>query len=128
MGIERRPGWLAYALVIVFFVAGAYPLYWSFIMGSSDKSALTDTWPPLLPGGQFWKNVGEVLDTVPFWQALLNSIIVSTVVAASVITFSTLAGYAFAKLRFKGREGLMIFVIVDARRARPSWASFRCSS
>jgi cellobiose transport system permease protein len=111
MGIERRPGWLAYTLVIVFFVAGAYPLYWSFIIGSSDKSVLTDTWPPLLPGGQFWKNVGVVLDTVPFWQALLNSIIVSTVVAASVITFSTLAGYAFAKLRFRGREGLMIFVI-----------------
>lgn len=112
MGIERRPGWLAYTLVAVFFIAGAYPLYWSFIMGSSDKSALTDTWPPLLPGGQFWKNVGEVLDTVPFWQALLNSIIVSSVVAASVIAFSTLAGYAFAKLRFKGREGLMVFVIV----------------
>jgi cellobiose transport system permease protein len=111
MGIERRPGWLAYTLVVVFFIAGAYPLYWSFIMGSSDKSALTDTWPPLLPGGQFWKNVGEVLDTVPFWQALLNSVIVSTVVAASVITFSTLAGYAFAKLRFRGREGLMVFVI-----------------
>ncbi|GAA1954869.1 carbohydrate ABC transporter permease [Microbacterium deminutum] len=111
MGIERRPGWLAYTLVIVFFVAGAYPLYWSFIIGSSDKSVLTDTWPPLLPGGQFWKNVGVVLDTVPFWQALVNSIIVSTVVAASVITFSTLAGYAFAKLRFRGREGLMIFVI-----------------
>ena len=111
MGIERRPGWLAYTLVVVFFIAGAYPLYWSFIMGSSDKSALTDTWPPLLPGGQFWKNVGEVIDTVPFWQALLNSVIVSTVVAASVITFSTLAGYAFAKLRFRGREGLMVFVI-----------------
>jgi cellobiose transport system permease protein len=111
MGIERRPGWLAYTLVLVFFIAGAYPLYWSFIMGSSDKSALTDTWPPLLPGGQFWRNVGEVVDTVPFWQALLNSVIVSTVVAASVITFSTLAGYAFAKLRFRGREGLMVFVI-----------------
>ena len=29
----------------------------------------------------------------------------------SVVIFSTLAGYAFAKLRFKGRERLMIFVI-----------------
>jgi cellobiose transport system permease protein len=111
MGIERRPGWLAYTLVGVFFVAGAYPLWWSFIIGSSDKSALTDTWPPLLPGGQFWTNIAEVLDTVPFWLALGNSIIVATVISASVIIFSTLAGYAFAKLRFRGREGLMVFVI-----------------
>lgn len=110
-GIDRRPGWLAYTLVAVFFVAGAYPLYWSFVMGSRDSTALTQTWPPLLPGGQFWANVAEVFDTVDFWLALGNSVIVSTVIAASVIAFSTLAGYAFAKLRFRGREGLMVFVI-----------------
>ncbi|MFF2273609.1 carbohydrate ABC transporter permease [Agromyces sp. NPDC058136] len=110
-GIERRPGWLTYTLLAVFLVAGAYPLYWSFIIGSSDSSALTSTWPPLLPGGQFWTNVAEVFDTVPFWLALGNSIIVASVITASVVAFSTLAGYAFAKLRFRGREGLMVFVI-----------------
>lgn len=111
MGIDRRPGWLAYMLVGVFLIAGAYPLYWSFIMGSSDKSALTDTWPPLLPGGLFWQNVAQVLDTIDFWKALGNSVIVSTVIAFSVVSFSTLAGYAFAKLRFRGRDGLMVVVI-----------------
>jgi cellobiose transport system permease protein len=34
-----------------------------------------------------------------------------TAVSASVVLFSTLAGYAFAKLKFRGREGLLIFVI-----------------
>jgi cellobiose transport system permease protein len=48
---------------------------------------------------------------VSFWSATLNSIIVSTVVALSVVFFSTLAGYAFAKLRFRGRQGLFFFVI-----------------
>src|SRR5699024_10665877 len=33
------------------------------------------------------------------------------VITTSVVMFSTLAGYAFAKLRFRGREGLMVFVI-----------------
>jgi len=110
-GIERRPGWFSYTLVVVFFVAGAYPLYWSFVMGSRDNAAMTQTWPPLLPGGQFWKNVAAVFDTIDFWKALGNSIIVAAVITASVILFSTLAGYAFAKLRFRGREGLMVFVI-----------------
>ncbi|MEQ6896356.1 carbohydrate ABC transporter permease [Microbacterium sp. KR10-403] len=110
-GIERRPGWFSYTLVVVFFVAGAYPLYWSFVMGSRDNAAMTQTWPPLLPGGQFWKNVAVVFDTIDFWKALGNSIVVAAVITASVILFSTLAGYAFAKLRFRGREGLMVFVI-----------------
>ncbi len=108
---STRPGFLSYGLLAAFFVAGAYPLWWSFVVGSSDTTALTSTWPPLLPGGRFWINVGEVLNTVPFWLALGNSVIVSTVITASVVIFSTLAGYAFAKLRFRGREGLLVFVV-----------------
>ncbi|HEY9499688.1 MAG TPA: carbohydrate ABC transporter permease [Terrimesophilobacter sp.] len=109
--LAGRPGFLSYGLLTAFFVAGAYPLWWSFVVGSSDRTALTSNWPPLLPGGRFWINVGEVLNTVPFWLALGNSLIVSTVITLSVVTFSTLAGFAFAKLRFRGREGFMIFVV-----------------
>jgi len=49
--------------------------------------------------------------SVGFWRALTNSIIVSTVVSFSVVLFSTLAGYAFAKLRFKGSRGMLMFII-----------------
>ncbi|WP_285117459.1 carbohydrate ABC transporter permease [Leifsonia sp. fls2-241-R2A-40a] len=109
--MDRRPGFLTYGILLALFVGGAYPLWWSFVAGSSNSTVLTSTWPPLLPGGQFWTNVGEVLDTVPFWLALGNSIIVASLITLSVVTFSTLAGYAFAKLRFRGREGLMVFVV-----------------
>ncbi len=111
LGIDRRPGFLTYGLLVAIFVGGAYPLWWSFVAGSSPSTVLTSTWPPLRPGGLFWQNVGQVLDTVPFWLALGNSIIVSSVITLSVVFFSTLAGYAFAKLRFRGREGLLVFVI-----------------
>lgn len=111
VGLDARPHWFVYALLSALLIGSTYPLYWSLVMGSSDKSALVQTFPPLLPGSQFWSNVAEVLDTVPFWKALANSIIVSSVITISVVFFSTLAGYAFAKLRFKGREGLMVFVI-----------------
>ncbi|HLR56816.1 MAG TPA: carbohydrate ABC transporter permease [Beutenbergiaceae bacterium] len=110
-GPNSRPRWIVYALLAALFIGSTYPLYWSVVMGSSDKSALTDLFPPLLPGSQFWANVAEVFNTVPFWKALGNSLIVSGVITTSVVMFSTLAGYAFAKLRFRGREGLMVFVI-----------------
>jgi cellobiose transport system permease protein len=111
IGIDRRPGFVTYGILIAVFLGGAFPLWWSFVVGSSDSQVLTATWPPLLPGGQFWQNVSEVVSTVPFWTALANSIIVSGVITVSVVFFSTLAGYAFAKLRFRGREGLLVFVI-----------------
>jgi cellobiose transport system permease protein len=111
MGMNRRPGFLTYGILIALLVGGAYPLWWSFVVGSSPTSVLSQDWPPLMPGGQFWKNVAAVFDTIPFWQALLNSIIVSGVITISVVTFSTLAGYAFAKLRFRGSNALMVFVV-----------------
>src|SRR5690606_35505661 len=65
------------------------------------------------PGRNFIDNAMTVItnQSVHFWRALGNSIIVSTVVSASVVFFSTLAGYAFAKLRFRGKRGLLVFVI-----------------
>nr|WP_245570901.1 carbohydrate ABC transporter permease [Glaciibacter superstes] len=111
MGIDGRPGFLVYGLLIALLLSSAYPLWWSVVMGSSENSARGETWPPLLPGGRFWINVGEVLDSIPFWLALGNSVVISSVITVSVVFFSTLAGYAFAKLRFKGNNILMVFVI-----------------
>ncbi len=107
----RRPGFLTYGLLIAWLLGTAYPLWWSAIIASRESTALTATWPPLLPGGRFWTNAAEVFDTVPFWRALGNSLLVSTIITVSVILFSALAGFAFAKLRFRGRDGLMVFVI-----------------
>ncbi|MDY7541975.1 MULTISPECIES: carbohydrate ABC transporter permease [unclassified Cryobacterium] len=111
LGIDRRPGFLTYGILLALFLGGAYPLWWSVVVGSSSSSVLSQEWPPLLPGGQFWVNVAAVFDTIPFWQALLNSVVVSTIITVSVVSFSTLAGYAFAKLRFRGSNGLMVFVV-----------------
>ncbi|WP_327015561.1 carbohydrate ABC transporter permease [Cryobacterium sp. GrIS_2_6] len=111
LGIDRRPGFLTYGILFALFLGGAYPLWWSVVVGSSPSSVLSQEWPPLLPGGQFWINVAAVFDTIPFWQALLNSVVVSTIITVSVVSFSTLAGYAFAKLRFRGSNGLMVFVV-----------------
>ncbi|MFF0904567.1 UNVERIFIED_CONTAM: carbohydrate ABC transporter permease [Kocuria sp. CPCC 205316] len=110
-GDGHRPGFLTYGLLSAFFLASAYPLWWSVIIGSRSNEALGRTWPPLLPGGNFWTNVGEVFDTIPFWLALGNSVLISGIITVSVVTFSTLAGYSFAKLRFKGRDGLMVTVV-----------------
>lgn len=109
--MNRRPGFLVYGLLTAFVLGSAAPLYWSLIVGSHDKSVVTKRVPPFLPGGEFFHNAGRVFDTVEFWKALGNSLLVSTVCATSVVFFCTLAGYAFAKLRFRGSNALMVFVV-----------------
>ena len=109
----QRPGWKAYGFLTAVMLGSMFPIYWSFLIGSGDASTINQQDVVWWPGGNFIANSIEVLesDSVNFWKAIGNSIIVSTVVAASVVMFSTLAGFAFAKLRFRGRNGLLIFVI-----------------
>jgi len=109
-GRVDRPGFLTYGLLSAFILGSTYPLWWSFVVASGSNATRGETLP-LIPGGNFLANAAQVFTAIPFWTALLNSVIVSGVITLSVVSFSTLAGYAFAKLRFRGRDGLMITVI-----------------
>jgi cellobiose transport system permease protein len=109
----NKPTPLGYIFLGIVILASLFPLYWSFLIGSGDSSTINKQDIDWLPGGNFLSNAALVLEnpSVNFWKALMNSIIVSSVVSFSVVMFSTLAGYAFAKLRFAGSKGLLIFVI-----------------
>ena len=108
---ERRPPRIAYALLIVAVLASVFPFWWMFVIGSHDGRTISTSAPPLLPGGYFIVNALHAINAVPFWLALFNSVVVAVSVSASVVVFSTLAGYSFSKLTFRGRDGLLIFVI-----------------
>ena len=107
-----RPSFWSYAILTVVFLIGVFPLYWSFIIGSGDASSLRRPigW---VPGANFIANVTAVAgnEAVNFWPALWNSIYSSALIAAAVVITSTLAGWAFAKLRFHGGPALLVFVV-----------------
>ncbi len=106
-----RPGFWVYAALGVVFVSAAFPLYWSFVIGSGDSSSLRER--PLLPAGNFIDNALTVMTNpaVNFFPALWNSIYSSFLIASAVVITSTLAGWAFAKLRFLGGPALLAFVV-----------------
>lgn len=109
---SRRPGWFVYGSLAAVLTAALFPFWWSFLIGSGDQSTIYQdlSW---IPGGNFIENAMTVIENpaVNFWKALGNSIIVSTVTAVSTVVLSTLAGFAFAKLRFKGSGPLLVAVI-----------------
>ncbi|WP_102193913.1 carbohydrate ABC transporter permease [Microbacterium aurantiacum] len=108
-----RPGWVVYALLGIVLLGSVFPFYWSFLIGSGDAYTLRDPNMSWIPGGNFWQNALAVMNdpAVNFWRALWNSIYTSALIAASVVFFSTLAGWAFAKLKFRGRGWLLAFVV-----------------
>jgi cellobiose transport system permease protein len=103
--------YLFLSLVILF---SAFPLYWMLVIATGTDADLAKIPPQMLPGGQLLTNLNEVftLEDVYFAQSLVNSFIVSSIVTFSVLFFCSLAGFAFAKLRFKGRNVLMVVVVL----------------
>ena len=112
---HRRAGPLTYIGLLLLLVLSAFPLYWSFVVATLDNSALGAYPPVMTPGGNFRDNVHRLFSAeivnVDFWTALLNSVIVSSVVTVSVVFFSALAGFAFAKLDFRGRKWLLLVIV-----------------
>jgi cellobiose transport system permease protein len=107
-----KPRKATYVVLAIFVLGSLFPFYWSFLVASRDNGMLTERIPPFVPGGNFFANAARVFDTVPFWKALGNSVLVSGTVTLTTVLFSSLAGFAFAKLRFRGRDKLFVFIVV----------------
>ncbi|CAG9609130.1 L-arabinose transport system permease protein AraQ [Pseudoneobacillus rhizosphaerae] len=89
-----------------------FPFYWMFVIATNPNHVVNRVPPAMLPGEHLVINFKNVLETIPFFGALYNSFLVSTTVTVSVLFLSSLAGYAFAKLRFKGKNVLFVFILV----------------
>ncbi len=81
--------------------------FWYMLVAASRPMAEMNQWPPpLLPGDDLWSNVATAVEQQSIGLALWNSLVVSGLITASTVLFCTLAGFAFAKLRFRGRDAL----------------------
>jgi len=94
----------AFILVIILAALTMLPIWWIF-----RSSLMTNTelfkWPPsFFPDNWLFSNYKNTLTYFPFWKYLFNtmSIIIPSVIGGTIT--ATMAGYAFARLRFKGKK------------------------
>jgi cellobiose transport system permease protein len=105
---------LNYIVLVITFVLSAFPLYWMVVLASRTNDEIVQLPPPLVPGGKLGGNVEKLFGAqdVLFAKALMNSFIVAGTITVSVVVFSALAGFAFAKLKFRGSNVLLGLVVL----------------
>ncbi|MDT0529342.1 carbohydrate ABC transporter permease [Micromonospora sp. DSM 115977] len=105
---------LTYVALVLATLFSIYPFYYMVVIATRSLDSINDVPPPVTPAGSFGDNFGRVLDNdaANFLTGLLNSVIVSGIVTVSVVITGSLAGFAFAKLRFRGRNALLLTIIV----------------
>jgi multiple sugar transport system permease protein len=108
-----RPGTLArylIALLALFILLG--PFVWMVGMALKPSSEIY-VWPPsVLPHHAVWSNFLTAWNDAHFSRYFLNSLLIATVSVVTNVFFGSLAGYAFARLRFPGRDLLFLVVMV----------------
>lgn len=107
----RKASGINYVVLSLVTFASAFPFYWMFIVASSGNEAIAKIPPAIIPGNIFMKSVNSVYENVDMNIALLNTLFVGIVVAFCQVMLSAIAGFAFAKLNFKGSRYMVLFVI-----------------
>ena len=109
--VTRVPAWVYAALGLITLLS-VFPLYWMFVVATTDSATAFSLPPHVVPGGNFLHLANLVLDTVPFINALANSLVVATSIGVGQALICALAGFAFAKLKFRGRDVLFLLVVL----------------
>ncbi|SEU36396.1 carbohydrate ABC transporter permease [Nonomuraea wenchangensis] len=107
-----RVRWWTYLLLAVATLACVFPLYWMFVVATTDTAVATRMPPEIIPGENFFHLAGLVFSTVPFVRSIINSVIVAGSIGVGHAVLCSLAGFAFAKLRFRGRNALFLVVVL----------------
>lgn len=110
-GRQHHAGPLTYVLLGIAALISLFPLYWNLVAASHTGERVVSPPAPLLPGPRLFDNLTFAWNQVDMGEALVNTTVVASLVAVSTVLFSTLAGFAFAKLPFKGRGALLALVV-----------------
>ena len=123
MGIRSEPHPLAKFLVHIACYGAAFSMLTPFLWMVSASLKTNEeifVWPPrFLPATPMFGNYVMAWEKARIGRFFLNSIVVSAVVTAGSLFFNSLVGFAFAKLRFPGRDrvffGLLMTMMLPAQ-------------
>ncbi|MFF5447629.1 carbohydrate ABC transporter permease [Streptomyces sp. NPDC012888] len=110
-GRTMQGGKLAHAVLVLAVLVSAFPFYWTIVAASRSNADLARVPPTLLPGPHLLRNFEAVVEEADIGRALVNSLVVSGSITLGTVLCSTLAGFAFAKLRFRGRGALLAVTV-----------------
>ena len=81
-----------------------FPFLWMISTSLMSELEVYQFPPVLLPSTWKWSNYAEALTLQPFGKFFLNTVIVAAASVTGQLVFCSMAAYAFARMRFRGRD------------------------
>ncbi|PXY27956.1 carbohydrate ABC transporter permease [Prauserella muralis] len=102
-----------YLFLIALSVPLVFPFLWMVSSALKLPGDVLASPPQLVPAEVTWDNIRDVFTFQPFARQVYNSLYIATLVALFTCVLSLLSGYAFARLRFPGRN-VLFFLFLSA--------------
>ena len=102
---------LLYTVLLVGVLATLFPFFYMIVLATRGRSEIFAYPPPLWFGDSFGENYQMLMESLPFYRNILNSLIVSTSATLLTLFFCALGGYGFAKYEFKGKDKLFFLML-----------------
>jgi len=108
-----HPAWkiIAYVIAISIAISMILPFLWMVSTSLKDNNQIFMIPPQWIPKPVHWENYKKVFELLNFGRYYLNTIIVTAGRMVGMFFVCTMAGYAFARLKFPGREVLFILLL-----------------
>jgi multiple sugar transport system permease protein len=105
--------WLLWVVLLAGVVLSLTPFYIMIVMSLKSAGEMADSSVWALPKEWAWGNYGKVLSNpnAPFWLFFRNTVIVASVSTLGVMISSSIVAYAFARLKFPGRDRLFTVLL-----------------
>ncbi len=103
---------LTYAILILGAFICIFPFIWMVLTSFKTLSEALRIPPTIFPTGLEWANYTSITQKIPFFKIYGNTLISAVVTVAAQISLCAMAGYAFARINFPGRD--IIFTILLA--------------
>ncbi|MCG5441447.1 carbohydrate ABC transporter permease [Micromonospora sp. NIE79] len=101
-----------YGLICLLAIPFVFPTWWMVTSSFKPVSDIFAFPPSLIPTELSFSAYRRVFELQPFAQQYLNSAYIAAVVTVGTLAVSSLAGYAFARIRFRGQHALFLVVLV----------------
>ncbi|AJE87601.1 MULTISPECIES: carbohydrate ABC transporter permease [Streptomyces] len=106
----KREGrlWPAHLVLSLGAVLTVFPLLWQVLTSFKSFGESTRVPPTIWPHHWEWSNYATVFDSIPFTEQFLNTLLMALLRTAAQLLLCSLAAYAFARIRFPGRQTIFL--------------------
>ena len=109
--LGRTAGAGATVGIVALMLLTVFPFFWVALLGTHSRAEIFSVPPPMWFGDDAAANYAALLELMPFWRILANSLLVSILGTLGAVFFCSLCAYGFVAFDFRGKNvvfGIMV--------------------